>query len=268
MGLAVIAWIVAFVAQIAAESQDRRQGVLWFNIFLHLFLILGIAAAIMTDSVAVSRLQISAFLAVGLVFSVIGIDNGIYSHTGSLDAVTAGYFILTIVDIIWLLFFTAEEDSMIYGLLSGFGNGALSGPGGGASGRSNGGIRGASTANGSGYAGSYPSGQGGGVGGYQPTYGQGPSAADISIDPHKANGLAAGPGSIRSAHTGQNTTAMASGGALPGSALAKSEYSHHASEPGRAASPASTNKHTAEGAAAGEPMAGYGYRARALYACE
>lgn len=269
LALAAIAWIVAFVAQIAAESQDRRQGVLWFNIFLELFLILGIAVTIMTDSVATSRLQISAFLAVALVFAVEGIDDGIYTHTGSLDAVTAGYFILTIVNVIWLLFFTAEEDSTIYGILGGFGNGALSGPGGRISrGNGSGAMRNSSAMNGSGYTGGYPSNT---IGGYQPTstYGQGPSAADLSNDPHKANGMAAGPGSVRSAHTGQQVPSGAAA-ALPSSAFGKSEYSHHGSEGGRAPSPSSTNKHSAPGqeGGAGEPMAGYGYRARALYACE
>lgn len=221
----------------------------------------------MTDSVAMARIQLSIFLAVGLVFSVFGIDQGIYSGNGARNAVTAGYFILTIVNLIWLLFFTSEEDSAIYRLLSGFGNGTLGGPGGRGS-RGTGGISrmgGASNTNNNsgGYAGSYP-GQGVGPGGYQSTYGQGPSAADVTIDAQKSNG----PGSIRSGNASHQA-----GGMTAAPALVKSDYSHHGSEVGRAASPASTNKQSAPGTidgavAAGEPSAGYGYRARALYACE
>lgn len=269
LALAVIAWIIAFVAQIASEADNQRQGVQWFNVFLHLFLILGIAVVIMTDSVAMARIQICAFLAIGVVFSVFGIDQGIYSNQGARNAVTAGYFILTIVDIIWLLYFTSEEDSFIYGILNGFGNGMLGGPGGRGS-RGTGGMSsrmggGSNTNNNSGgYVGGYPN-QGVGTGGYQSTYGQGPSAADVTIDAQKSNG----PGSIRSGNTNH-----AVGGMTAAPALVKSDYSsHHGSEIGRAASPASTNKQSVPGTidgaiAAGEPTAGYGYRARALYACE
>jgi SHO1 osmosensor len=265
LALGAIAWVIAFIGQIAAEADDRRQGVLWFSIFLQLFLILGVAVAIITDSVSMTRFQLSTFLAVALVFSVMGINNGIYSNNGSQDAVAAGYFILTIVNIIWLLFFTSEEDSAMYGMLSGFGNGRLGGPGGRAI-RGNGGISrptGASINNGSGFGNSYQGGHQGVGGGYQPTYGQGPSAADVTMNAPKTS-FGGGAGSIRSAHT--NNQAAIPG--VAGSTVGKSEYGH-AGDINRTGSPGSTNKHSAPGTvegATGEPTPGYGYRARALYA--
>lgn len=263
LALGAISWIVAFIGQIAAEADKNRQGVLWFGIFLELFLILGIAVVVITDSVALARLQLSVFLAVALVFSVSGINEGIYSSGGSLGAVAAGWFILTIINVLWILFFTSEEDSASYAMLSALGNGRLGGPGGRAS-RSNGGVprvSGPTMNNSGGFAGSH---QGIG-GGYQPTYGQGPSAADVTMGGSKGNGMAGGGGSIRSAHTNPQMTPIAA----PGSTVGKSEYGH-GSDVGRTGSPGSLSKPSAPGTAEGgaEPTPGYGYRARALYACE
>jgi SHO1 osmosensor len=270
LGLSAIAWIIAFIGQIAAEAESRRQRTLWFAIFLQLFLILGIAFVVITDSISSNHFQLSTFLAVALVFSVIGIDQGIYDGNGAQDAVTAGWFILTIINIIWLLFFTSAEDSTVYRMLNGFGNGRLGGPGsgigrsGGSNSRANGG---ASVSNANGYGNAYQgSSQVAGGGGYQSTYGQGPSAADVTTNAQRTG--YEGPGSVRSAHT---NTLPAAAPAIAGSGAVRSDYGH-SSDIGRAGSPSSaTNKQSAlatgEGAS-GEPSAGYGYRARALYACE
>lgn len=267
LGLGAVAWLIAFIGQIAAEADSQRQGVLWFAIFLQLFLILGIAATLATDSIAVARLQLSAFLAVALVFAVEGINEGIYSNVSSLNAATAGWFILTIVDLIWLLFFTSDEDSALYALLTSFGNGRLGGPGGRATRAPvNRAANGSAT---NAYGGSsQPYGAAGmGVGsygqsaGYQPTYGQAPSAADITQGGVGMPKSQSGAGSIRS-----GTPGMTMGGGMTSQGGPKSDISHGGDA--AQASPASKQGgNTIESTTAGgEPMPGYGYRARALYA--
>lgn len=266
LALAAIGWFVAFIGQIVAQannvtrvpgwSPSDRLGVLWFGIFVSLFLILGVAVTLGTDSIASSRLQISAWTVVALVFAVIGIDKGIYAdgNAKSLQAVAAGYFLLTIVFVIWLFFFTAEEDSAIYAMLSSFGSGGLSGPGartGGVGGRqmrmagnaSSGGIGGGST-----FATGFQGGNSSG-GAYTQAYGQSPSAVDVT---------AGGPPKSQTAHSIRSAAAPAS------RAAAGSEYARSQAEiaPG---SPTSTKP---AGTVEGEPTPGYGYRARALYACE
>lgn len=261
LGLAGIGWIVAFIGQIVAEADYGHQGVVWFSIFLQLFLIVGVAATIATDSVALARLQLSTFLAVALVFSVIGIDKGIYAHDGGLNAMAAGYFILTIVNIVWLLFFTSEEDSAIYGLLTTFGNGQLGGPGG--RGARSGPITRVNNNNGSGgYGGSYSGGMQNVGNGYQPTYGNAPSAADITqagIGMPKSQTALNGAGSIRSG-TG-------AGGVTMGShAGPKSDISHGGDGAIGAVGSPGSKLNGSDSIPGGEPMPGYGYRARALYA--
>jgi SHO1 osmosensor len=74
------------------------------------------------------RMQISVFGAVALVFAVEGVNTGIFADDSRLIAMGAGWFILTIVDIIWLLYFTSEEDSRIFYIFNLFGTGGLSPP--------------------------------------------------------------------------------------------------------------------------------------------
>ncbi len=140
--LSTVGWIVAFIGQIAAEAgSGGHQGVLWFAIFLQLFLIMGNYVCVMTDSLPNARLQLTTFTAVALVFSVIGINQGIYSSNSSEEAVAAGWFLITLTNIIWLFFLTTEEDSPFYGLVNIANDGVTPPAVGGSSGGSGGGAR-------------------------------------------------------------------------------------------------------------------------------
>lgn len=74
------------------------------------------------------RLQIITFGSISIVFAVIGVDRTIYSHAASLDAIAAGWLILAMVDILWVLYFTSEEDSLSLYLFNSLGTGGLSPP--------------------------------------------------------------------------------------------------------------------------------------------
>ncbi|KAL1748946.1 high osmolarity signaling protein SHO1 [Schizophyllum fasciatum] len=128
--LAFIAWFTAFIGQIIATARlgNGPVGTLWFAIFLHLFLILGVLYTLASDSLATNRFQISVFGAVALVFAVNGANAGLYAEDGALNAMAAGYLILAIVDILWLLFFTAEEESLLFHLFNRLGTGGLTPP--------------------------------------------------------------------------------------------------------------------------------------------
>ncbi|GAA6002145.1 hypothetical protein JCM10207_003096 [Rhodosporidiobolus poonsookiae] len=114
----IAGWFSAFVGQIIMESRFHKQGssgsavgVPWFGIFLQLFLIIGVFATLATDSVGANRHQLSVFLAVALVMATIGTSLGIYQETSSQLAVGAGWLIIAVVDILWMLYFTSSDDS-------------------------------------------------------------------------------------------------------------------------------------------------------------
>lgn len=248
--LSTVGWVVAFIGQIAAEAgAGGRQGSLWFAIFLQLAVIAGYYACVMTDSLATARLQLTAFTAVALVFSVTGINSGIYSGNSSEQAVAAGWFLITITNIVWLLFVTAEEESPFYALLN-IANDGVTPPG--AGGRAGGpryngnqNMRMANNAStGLGYGAGNASAYSGNLqgGGYQPAYGNSPSAADITT----ANGTGLGAPKMSSA----SIRSRGAEGAATQDA-APSVASHAPASPG---------------AAQKSDLPDYGYKARALYA--
>jgi SHO1 osmosensor len=127
--LAVLAWFIAFIGQCVTTAQHGRPLVstLWFAIFLQLFLILGVLYTLASDSIAMHRLQISVFGAVAIAFAVNGAE-GIFSDFGSVNAQGAGWLILAMVDIVWVLYFTSEEDSLTLHVFNSWGTGGLTPP--------------------------------------------------------------------------------------------------------------------------------------------
>ena len=104
-------------------------GSLWFGIFLQLFLIAGVLYTLASDSIAMHRLQISVFGAVAIVFAVDGANAGLFADgVGSLQAMGAGWLVLAIVDILWVLYFTSEDDSLALHIFNSFGTGGLTPP--------------------------------------------------------------------------------------------------------------------------------------------
>ncbi|KAG8880469.1 Transmembrane osmosensor [Tulasnella sp. 331] len=97
-------------------------GPLWFAIWLEMAIILGVMYTLASDTIGMHRLQISAFTAVALVFSVTG-TNGLFSIAKSAQAYGAGWLLLTISNIVWLLYFTSEEDSLIFHIINQIGGG-------------------------------------------------------------------------------------------------------------------------------------------------
>ncbi|KAJ2934347.1 hypothetical protein H1R20_g2781, partial [Candolleomyces eurysporus] len=159
--LSVIAWFIAFISQAYVTAKIGNVGTLWFAIFLQLALILGVLYTLATDSIAMNRFQISVFGAVALVFAVGGVNAGIYAPAGSLNAMAAGWLILSIVDLLWVLYFTSEEDSLTLHIFNSLGTGGLTGPGRRRRTRS----QSVMNMQGNGYTGSYG---GGGIGSHDP----------------------------------------------------------------------------------------------------
>jgi SHO1 osmosensor len=191
-----LAWFIAFISQCIATAQcqyssllfyacsyyfiplvhEQSVGVGWFGIFLQLFLTLGVLHTLASDSIAMHRFQISVFGAIAIVMAVITVSNSIFTGRAALDAMAAGWLIIAIVDILWVIYFTSEEDSLAFHLFNSMGTGGLTPP----SRRRR--TRGASNIGTNGYAANYS--PGGGIGSH-----------DIPYDSaNKMGGIGTGPG--------------------------------------------------------------------------
>ena len=237
-------------------------GVLWFAIFEQLFLILGVLHTLATDSIALNRTQISVFGAIAIVFAVFGVNDGIFSSDASLDAMGAGWLILSVVDILWVLYFTAEEDSLTLYLFNSLGTGGLTPPS-----RRRRTLTQSMHMGGNGYASGYG---GGGIG------------SDMPYDTKVGGGVMGGMGggivnnrsqaSLAAGSINGGTRSIGAGG--PGS-ITGGPNANGVNYPNGTMSPLIGGG--AAGVGAGGPKGldsavtspdGYPYRARALYACE
>ncbi|KAJ6496107.1 hypothetical protein C8R45DRAFT_985009 [Mycena sanguinolenta] len=128
--LAALGWLLAFIFQaiVTAQFGHRAVGSLWFAILLQFAVNLGVIFAIATDSVQVARLQLAVFGGIATVFAVQGTDLGIFSSESTLKAMGAGYLVLAFVDILWVLYFTAEAESLTLHLINQLGTGGLTPP--------------------------------------------------------------------------------------------------------------------------------------------
>ncbi|KAJ7924204.1 hypothetical protein B0H13DRAFT_1204978 [Mycena leptocephala] len=112
--LAALGWLLAFIPQAIATAQfgHRAVGALWFALLLQAALNVGVILAITMDSIPTARLQLAAFGAIATVFTVQGTDAGVFSPDHGLQAMGAGYLVLAMVDILWVLYFTSEPESL------------------------------------------------------------------------------------------------------------------------------------------------------------
>lgn len=74
------------------------------------------------------RLQISVFGAVAIVFAVQGVNQNIFFPAASPKALAAGWLLLAMVDILWVLYFTSDDDSLVLYLFNSLGTGGLTPP--------------------------------------------------------------------------------------------------------------------------------------------
>ncbi|KAF5377950.1 hypothetical protein D9615_006765 [Tricholomella constricta] len=112
--LAIISWAIALVAQavVTARIDNGPVGVLWFAIVVQTFLILGIIYGLISSTLPFYHATFSTFSSIVVVFAVIGIDRNVFSPSlPAQKALSAGWFIAAIVDILWVLYFTAEATS-------------------------------------------------------------------------------------------------------------------------------------------------------------
>ncbi|GAA5976265.1 hypothetical protein JCM10908_005435 [Rhodotorula pacifica] len=115
----------AFIGQIILESkynaaggQGSAVGIPWFGIFLQGFLNVGVFATLATDNVGANRFQLSVFLAVALVIATVGVNLGIFQTASYQLALGAGWLIIAVVDILWILYFTSTDDAWFTALFN------------------------------------------------------------------------------------------------------------------------------------------------------
>jgi len=212
------------------------------------------------------RFQISVFGAVAIVFSVNGVQFN--NSDAAVKAMSAGWLILAIVNILWVLYFTSEEDSLAFHMFNSMGNGGLTPPSRRRRTRPQSSVHNMGGANGyAGYA------QGNGIGAQDVAYDskvggnfangnaalRSQNSFSGSIDPaNRSIGAATGVGGAASINNATGVNAGSVGAAENGS--------HSPLMAGIGAGGSQGSNSAADPAA--QPADTFSYKARALYSCK
>ncbi|KAG0250812.1 Transmembrane osmosensor [Mortierella polycephala] len=92
----------------------------WIITFYNLALIIGATMAVATQAVSSYRLVILTFLAGSLSLLFLSIDVTINVHYAKLSAAGSGLIFQSFAMIFWVLYFGAEEDSLVKRSINGF----------------------------------------------------------------------------------------------------------------------------------------------------
>ena len=109
---------------VPATVGNTPVGVLWFAIIVQTFLILGLIFSLESDTIHTYRNTFATFSSIVVVFAVIGVDRNIYFPLDRAErALSAGWLITAMVDLLWVGYFTLEADSEVLKFVDQFGGG-------------------------------------------------------------------------------------------------------------------------------------------------
>ncbi|BEJ11242.1 hypothetical protein CspHIS471_0106640 [Cutaneotrichosporon sp. HIS471] len=137
IAVAFVAWFIAFIGQCVVEAQSMAMGtpslgVLWFAIWVQILVVVFFLISAASGSMSQHRFALAIFTAICVVFSVQGVQSIFYKGYGPRIATGVGWLLLCMVDLVWLLFLTSDEDSWLFYT---FGSGTVGGWGGAPSSR-------------------------------------------------------------------------------------------------------------------------------------
>ncbi|KJA20151.1 hypothetical protein HYPSUDRAFT_43508 [Hypholoma sublateritium FD-334 SS-4] len=112
--LAMVGWLISLIAQavVAATIDNDLVRILWFGFLVQTFVnfrVFGVLVGLVTGYEYGMQISILGSLATG--FAVLGVDRNIYSGASAQQATGAGWLIVAIVDLLWIVYFTSPQDS-------------------------------------------------------------------------------------------------------------------------------------------------------------
>ncbi|ODQ67291.1 hypothetical protein NADFUDRAFT_40457 [Nadsonia fulvescens var. elongata DSM 6958] len=116
LSISAIGWIVAFGGSISSSVMSDRKfpNFSWWGIVFQLLIIVGIFYLICTNNIDPYRFALLAFLSTGTVYSTNSTNNFVYKDSSSGAAAAAGYILISIVNIVWMLYFGTAPDTRLH----------------------------------------------------------------------------------------------------------------------------------------------------------
>ncbi|PBL02803.1 hypothetical protein ARMGADRAFT_1159291 [Armillaria gallica] len=96
-------------ALLTASVGHDAVGVLWFATIVQFFVNVGVTRRVFyTGGTCPHQHQIANFASMAVVLGVIGVDRTVYSNDQRQQATAAGWIILSVINILWILYFSKD----------------------------------------------------------------------------------------------------------------------------------------------------------------
>ncbi|KAF1988870.1 high osmolarity signaling protein sho1 [Aulographum hederae CBS 113979] len=111
VSIAILAWLIALVSSIIADIQENFPNYAWWALVYMFFVICGVVTTLGTDSEYNYHVATTAFLAAGLVFNTSAVNNLVYSPNGAKEASAAGFILLSMISVVWILYYGTQPNA-------------------------------------------------------------------------------------------------------------------------------------------------------------
>ncbi|KAF8877317.1 hypothetical protein CPB84DRAFT_1852708 [Gymnopilus junonius] len=134
----LIAWLTSLVATavVAATINGPSVRILWFAVIIQTYTTFLVLQVLInpephpyTTADDLYGTQIALLATLACVFAVIGVDGNIYSGIASQQAAGAGWLLVAMTDLLWILYFTSPVDAPFARVARGVGRGFGGGDG-------------------------------------------------------------------------------------------------------------------------------------------
>ncbi|KAK4074457.1 uncharacterized protein Triagg1_5053 [Trichoderma aggressivum f. europaeum] len=122
--IAFLAWLITIVGcvigQIQETSDDPFPKFAWWASIYSLFLIIGIFYVVGSDTIQTYHVAITGYTAGGMVLVTSSVNSLVYSKSGAREAAAAGFILLSMVVLVWTLYFGSTPSATPRAFLDSF----------------------------------------------------------------------------------------------------------------------------------------------------
>ncbi|KAH7037261.1 high osmolarity signaling protein SHO1 [Microdochium trichocladiopsis] len=126
--IAILAWIIAFISSIVAQVTQTTelkekapfQSFTWWAVVYMLFEVIGVTVVIAADAIQTYHVAIVGYVACGLVLTTSAVNSVIYSSIGARQAASAGFILLSVVNVLWIFYFGSAPSAVARAYIDSF----------------------------------------------------------------------------------------------------------------------------------------------------
>ncbi|KAF2758335.1 high osmolarity signaling protein sho1 [Pseudovirgaria hyperparasitica] len=108
VSIAMLAWLIALVSSIIGAIQADYPNYQWWAVVYQFFCISGVFFVEATDTAFTYHVAIVGSLGAALVMTTASVNSLVYNPNGAIEAAAAGFILLSMVNIVWMLYYGSQ----------------------------------------------------------------------------------------------------------------------------------------------------------------